>query len=274
VFVPKAIALITRAASGLTRRINILADKALLAAFTDDRHGVDERQVRAAIRDSEFARLGTHAGRRWWVAGWAIAAAALLALGGYAVLRSGIGETPVPMAANTPATNPPAAPSMPSTPSAPASVSLALATIETLTPAVMAPAPEPKPEAPLLSAEAVTRMAGYLPAGNKLLRERLAATRAMLEAEPDAHFSLELFLADNSDPARTERFLQRARDLVDLSDLYVIPIANGRTYQLRVTYGAFRDRDAAEQAARRLPPKYRQAFQSNPKDFRELRSGL
>ena len=135
-------------------------------------------------------------------------------------------------------------------------------------------APEPKPVAPMLTTDAARRFAGYLPAGNKLLRERLAATRARLETEPDAHFSLELFLAENSDPARIERFLQRARDMVDLSDLYVIPIADGRKYRLRVTYGAFPDRDAANDAARRLPPKYRQTFRPEPRDFNELRSGL
>jgi hypothetical protein len=51
-----------------------------------------------------------------------------------------------------------------------------------------------------------------------------------------------------------------------------IPIADGRKYRLRVTYGAFPDRDAANDAARRLPPKYRQAFRPEPRDFNELRT--
>src|SRR5437868_3723450 len=40
VFSPRVSAAIARAAGGLTRRINILCDKALLAAFTDNQHGV------------------------------------------------------------------------------------------------------------------------------------------------------------------------------------------------------------------------------------------
>jgi septal ring-binding cell division protein DamX len=272
VFAPRAIALITRAASGLTRRINILADKALLAAFTEDTHGVGERQVRAAIRDSEFARLGARPGRYGRFAGWSVAAAALLALGGYAWLVSGVGEAPVPIAASTPAST--TSPSIPSPPVSPAPAGPAAVATETPTPAAVDPAPEPKPAAPMLSAEAAKRVAGYFPAGSPLLRERLAATRARLDTEPDAHLSLELFLTENSDPARAERFLQRARDLVDLAELYVIPIADGRKYRLRVTYGAFPDRDAANDAARRLPPKYRQAFQPEPRDFNELRNGL
>src|SRR3954468_18009370 len=57
VFSPRAIALVSRASGGLTRRINILADKALLAAFTENSHAVGERQVKIAIADSEFATV-------------------------------------------------------------------------------------------------------------------------------------------------------------------------------------------------------------------------
>jgi len=58
-FTRKAIALLTRASDGLTRRINILADKALLSAFALDTHAVDERHVQRAIADSELAPLAT-----------------------------------------------------------------------------------------------------------------------------------------------------------------------------------------------------------------------
>ena len=46
---------------GLTRRINILADKALLSAFTENGHAVTPRHVRAAVRDSEFATTSSEA---------------------------------------------------------------------------------------------------------------------------------------------------------------------------------------------------------------------
>src|ERR1700752_4751248 len=57
VFTPRAVRLIARASGGLTRRINILADKSLLAAFTENTHAITDRHVRAAVADSEFARL-------------------------------------------------------------------------------------------------------------------------------------------------------------------------------------------------------------------------
>ena len=49
-----------RASGGLTRRINILADKALLAAFAEDAFDVGKRHVKIAVNDSQFVRI-----RRW-----------------------------------------------------------------------------------------------------------------------------------------------------------------------------------------------------------------
>ncbi len=56
-FEPRAVAMIAKASEGLTRRINILADKALLAAFADGRRFVGARHVKAAIEDAQFTRL-------------------------------------------------------------------------------------------------------------------------------------------------------------------------------------------------------------------------
>ena len=51
---------LAHAAQGTVRRVNILADKALLAAYADDAQGVSERHMRLAIVDSPFAAS------RWW----------------------------------------------------------------------------------------------------------------------------------------------------------------------------------------------------------------
>ena len=87
-----AIKLIAQVSEGLTRRINILADKALLSAYMEGEHGITRKHALAAINDSEFAPLQKrHAFRPlslggWWTrAGyWAagLAAAALLVGGG------------------------------------------------------------------------------------------------------------------------------------------------------------------------------------------------
>ena len=75
---------IAKSSEGLTRRLNILADKCLLAAYSQGEHGIKRKHALAAIRDAGFAPLGTAGGktvlsRRWkWLAatsGVALAAA-------------------------------------------------------------------------------------------------------------------------------------------------------------------------------------------------------
>jgi type II secretory pathway predicted ATPase ExeA/transposase-like protein len=57
VFGGEALAAIAEASGGLTRRINVLSDKALLAAFMDDARTVALAHAQAAIADSEFAPI-------------------------------------------------------------------------------------------------------------------------------------------------------------------------------------------------------------------------
>lgn len=54
VFSPSAVRILTLASKGLVRRVNILADKALLAAFADNAHRVKPKHIRLAAKDSGF----------------------------------------------------------------------------------------------------------------------------------------------------------------------------------------------------------------------------
>jgi type II secretory pathway predicted ATPase ExeA len=254
-FSAAALGAIARASSGLTRRINVLSDKSLLAAFSQGTHAITPRQVRAAIADSDFTPV---AGSRPRAAQAAVAALLLVcgAMAGAGIYWFAQHRAPAPAAsAQARIVPPPAPPAVP------------------LAPAPAKPKPE-KPPAPLLAREQSRRLAGYSAVGNALLRERIAAACEKLESEPDAAYSIELFLTENSDAARMERFLARARDLVPLSQLYMIPVAAGPRYRIRVVYGAFPDRAAAAEAARRLPPKYQSAFQFVPRSFAELRAAI
>jgi septal ring-binding cell division protein DamX len=135
--------------------------------------------------------------------------------------------------------------------------------------------PAPAPAAPSqINAEQQRRLAGYSPGRQELLRERLGATRAALEQAPASAYALELFVTENTDPARMERFLRRARDLVPLENLYVIPLAGAGSYRLRVVYGEFATREEALEASRHLPPRYQQAFRAAPRSFAELRGQI
>src|SRR2546430_1546332 len=78
VFAPRAARRLARASGGLTRRINILADKALLAAYSESSHAVTERHVKAAVADSEFAAAPM---RRAWQPAALMSGALALCLG-------------------------------------------------------------------------------------------------------------------------------------------------------------------------------------------------
>jgi type II secretory pathway predicted ATPase ExeA len=84
-FTRPAIRLLTAYSAGLLRRINILADKALLAAFSQNAKQVRIGHVRLAGRDSEF-RASRLVSRYAWRAGAAVAV--VLAVGVWAWMQS------------------------------------------------------------------------------------------------------------------------------------------------------------------------------------------
>jgi type II secretory pathway predicted ATPase ExeA len=247
VFTPRAVRRIARATDGLTRRINIVADKALLAAFTENTHAITHRHVRAAVADSEFAAPRGSPRLPVYVAA---AAAAGIAVG-----------AAVPWLFAPPEAKP-----------APVPVALA----PTPAPVKEDPPPEPPKAQPkaLLTAEQEKRVGGYSAAGHRLLAGRLSSSIERLETADDERYSLELYVTENADPARMERFLLRARDLVPLEDLMVIPVSAAGQYRLWVLFGDFPTRDEAINAAKRLPPRYQEAFRIAPRSFGELRRQL
>ena len=251
VFTPRAVRRLARASSGLTRRINILANKSLLAAYTENTHAVTGRHVRAAVADSEFAATQRSLRPTLYLAAAALAGLAIGAAAQWIV--------------NAPVEAP--------TPAQPAAIAKAPEPAPQPQPDPPEPEPAPEPE-PHLSPEQVRRLEGYSAGRNPLLAERLAATREMLQRADDERYALELFVTENSDAARMERFLVRARDLVPLEDVYVIPVAAGGQYRLWVLYGEFASREEAASASRRLPPRYQQAFRPSPRSLHELRRHL
>jgi MSHA biogenesis protein MshM len=116
VFTRGALKLLSKTSQGLIRRVNILGDKALLAAFAENSHEVTEKHARTAIRDSEFGRLRKAAS---WPKRVAAAALLVITLGAGAYLSRylpamGLGEPWV-----APAVVVRAAPQMPAASSTP-----------------------------------------------------------------------------------------------------------------------------------------------------------
>jgi len=269
VFTAGAIGAIARASSGLTRRINVLCDKSLLAAFAANTRAVTPREVRAAVVDSDFAPVagrGTGNSR-------VLAAGALIALGAFA----GAGTFYwLERGKTAPAISAPAKqmPSLPASPPAPSSEPIKAPAADAPAAVLSTQIAEKPPAASLLASEKLRRLEGYAAGRHPMLQDRIAATRAKLETEPDSSYSIELFITENSDAARTERFLARARDLVPLSEIYVIPVATTSRYFLRVAYGTYPSKEAAAGAAKRLPPKYQSAFRFETRSFAELRAAI
>jgi MSHA biogenesis protein MshM len=265
VFSPRALRLAARTSGGLTRRINILCDKALLAAFTESTHAVTDRHVRAALADSEFAAVTRVPRPMAYAAAALVAGAALGGAVAWGVFANRSNPQALPVQA---AVQPAVQPAMQSAPApAPAPA------IEKITEPPPPPAPPPTPPSRLSESQA-SRLAAYSPGRQRLLGERIAATRELLARAPDDGYAIELFITENTDPARLERFLLRARDLVRLEDLAVIPMAENGHYRLRVVYGEFASREAAVAAQTRLPPRYQNAFQTSPRSFAELRGQI
>ena len=120
-FSAAAIRAIERASQGLLRRINVLADKALLAAYAGQATRVERAHVERAVADSEFGT--TVGGRRWR---WAVAIA--LCVVGALVWVLGLGREFIPRGAGeTPALVAPAtaAPKVTTSPAAPPPVAAA-----------------------------------------------------------------------------------------------------------------------------------------------------
>jgi len=268
-FSPAAARRIAQASAGLTRRINILADKSLLAAFSEGTHAVTPRHVRAAIADSEFAAVQRSAARPALYLAAALAAGIAIGTAVQWLLGAEVPPAPAPVASALPPQ--PAPPVQAPTP--------APVAVQPEAPKLVVEEkklePEPKPEPlPLLTADQMRRLGGYRATGHKLLSERLSATRARLEHAPDERYAIELFITDNTDPARMERFLLRARELVPLEELFVIPMASGGQYRLRVVFGEFGSWAEAAAAEKRLPPRYQSAFRTAPRSFGELRGQI
>jgi MSHA biogenesis protein MshM len=106
VFTRGAYKALAKASEGLIRRVNILGDKALLAAYADNSHQVTEKHVRTAVKDSEFGRSARKGGRR---RGAGIAAGLVVTLAAGWLLGSGklttqqqVSESPKPRGSDTP----------------------------------------------------------------------------------------------------------------------------------------------------------------------------
>jgi hypothetical protein len=270
VFSQAAVLLTGKASQGLMRRVNILADKSLLAAFVENTHRIEVRHVQAAIRDSEMVPMGNWLNRKIisMAGGVALFAATLAGAGWFVGQNSNRQVAPESQRTQSITTSAAPAPQVVSTVATASSTTSASAVVDnnvtilpldkTLTlpaePTAARSHPVAKPNT------AIAEKSNTVESNSTLLQQRLAATRNALSAPNHGNYSIQLFYTDDIRPERMERFLIRAEHLGKLAEIYIVPIKLGSKDGYRVLFGFYANSDAARVAMSELPQRYKDAF--------------
>ena len=233
-----AAALIGKASQGLMRRVNILADKSLLAAFVGNTHNIEINQVQAAIRDSEL----TPPPPVWWKRRNTLIALFSILL--IILIISIYSWLSAPISAEKPG-------------SPPAHIAATPPTTDVVTAIAVS-----KPKAEMTEADSHSSSNSNTTSSKPatLLEQRLAAARAMLAQNPAGTASLQLYYTYDIEAARMEGFLKRAENLGKLSEIYVVPFTKDERRGYRILYGVYKDSAAARSGIQNLPQRYLDAF--------------
>ena len=272
---------ITRASGGLTRRINLIADKALLSAFSENTHTLKPRHIEAALRDSEFHHGAARAARSFQY-GWVIAALAGGALGaaGFAWFTQHITPPPAAAPAANNSTLPQSAAVQPVSSTATTNLrSLLPAADSRSLPDAISSGPAPAPAAanstealltvvkpglekaaeagiakPSIAATpSVTVERSGMSHTVDILERRLAATAVWMAQQPDSRWTLQTLSTTSEEDLRSHlRFLSKS---VEINRIFVYRYANNvdQIPVLSVLYGTYDNRADAERAMGGLP---------------------
>lgn len=244
-FGPEALRIIADASEGLTRRINIYADKTLLAAFAAGTHTVHPDHARAAVSDTQIVVAPKASARRVAVAGLAgLAAGIAIGYAGATFLQ------PRPAA-------PAAAVASAPMPRAPAAAAEAPAP----QPAAPSPAPAEPASPPSGPGTAVSATAASAPPkaeGPPTLEARYAAGHALVESATGPRYVVQLMMTDARDPAYLESYLAQATRTLKADEIFLYRSGSVDVPKVGVLYGAFATRQEANDAMAALPANLRQ----------------
>jgi MSHA biogenesis protein MshM len=276
-FSKSAIRMVAKSSEGLVRRVNILADKALLAAFSDNVYQVTPKHVKAAIRDSEFgAEQVKKVGRQKIY----LLAAGILVLGlglGYLMNAWLSGQVVLPTAAQAgseqvtddkesleqtsqsqASQNQLSAEQAESAQMVTEAAALIVAEADaehSATPAeAMTPtAVDASMEQPLASAEPVkpVQQPAVAAASDDILQHRLNVTEQWLQQQPASTVSVQLMGSANQDQLREQ--LELLARQVEIDNLYVYRTQVKNAPFLTVLYGSYQNREEAVVAMKSLP---------------------
>ena len=271
-FPPPVVNAVAKASHGLTRRINLIADKALLAAFSENTHTIKLKHIQAAVRDSEFSRYESAQPRfRFGLASSLFAIGAGMGIALYALFRAfPTDSAPARDAAATAPVLPRAAESAVATPALP--VAAAIEGVVSKAPeksAAPSPAATSSPsetnlsanpqKSPIAPAQPQSETVKSIASANSRravsgldeYESRLAATKDWLAQGDKNLYSIQLLGADN--PAQLKHHLNEIRKFIEINDIFVYRTVAKQKPSLTVLYGSFNDRRAALDALAKLP---------------------
>ena len=238
-FSSPAIAKIAGSAQGLVRRVNILADKSLLAAYAENVYQVTPKHVQAAISDSEFgAEQSKQQAKQSQLFIWIALLAVGLALG-YAVSmwtqkKLMVQQQPkIVIKADSAklAAKPELNPSV-STPTIPSATAIGAI-----------------PAVPIQVAAVSNNTVNI--ASDDILTRRLNATTAWLANQAPTTVSIQLMGVTNDAQLKTD--LEILSRQIELDNIYVYRTKVNNLPFLTVLYGSFTNRFEATSALQKLP---------------------
>jgi len=233
-FDDEVLAIIADASEGLTRRINIYSDKALLAAFAAGTHTVTADHARAAVSDTQIVVTPRESPRKL---AFAVAAGVL---GGIAIGFTAAQFVRAP--AGAPQAVAAAAPAKAEQP-APIPAANVAAVAQPVAGVTATPAPVAHVAQPIVP--------------EHTFDARLAAGRDLLAGDPRL-YSVQLMLADARQRDYVAGYLAEAAHAVSPDKLYLVPAGTPEAPRLGVLFGAFPERADASLALAALPENLKQ----------------
>lgn len=222
-FTPKAAHSIEKKSHGLTRRINILADKALLAVFSEGGHDIRNKHITLAAKDSDFGH--DHS----WQPSLNIITGVLVIL-----IAIWIG-TLLPTLFN--------------------SQEKQINTVNTIgTGATAAVQTQNKP-APLPTEN---QTASQISNNDNLLEQRLELTQSWLTNTADSNFTIQLILLDVWAESEVRSYLDKASQFLDTSNLYIYKASIRGRMVYSVLYNDYSDRNQAINQLQQFSPWLKQ----------------
>lgn len=245
-FTESAVKLIADISEGLSRRINILADKALLAAYSNGRHQVDTAEIRTAEQDARFSPLQQKAAFNAKPLLWTIAATLLVVLLVAVSFTLGSHNSkPVFLEAEKPAS--------------PAEI-----TSNKVAPAARTLPPQLRPiESGRTESPDNIRFGA-------LTRQHLMQYERWIENAPRQHYFIQLLGTEATHTGEIEGFLTRASRLLDPAELRAYRSSLSGNDRVGVIYGDYPTREAAAAAMQALPDSIK-AAQPFPRQVSRLR---